>query len=224
MALIDGLISYYKLDGNSNDAHGSNNGSDSNITYGTDYGKIGQGAKGTGINIGSISFSSMPAISGEHTLAFWFKADAKEGSPLSARTASQEWRSGIQISSTDITPLAGTGSTWLNTAGIAYTYSTGAWYYLVAVYTSTGVTVYINGTSIGSKTWSSNTPAFTPASGQFALFYSPRFTGEYFNGSIDEVGIWSRALSSTEVGELYNSGAGLTYPFITGSSNFFQLF
>jgi hypothetical protein len=36
-------------------------------------------------------------------------------------------------------------------------------------------------------------------------------------GSIDEVGIWSRALSSTEVTALYNSGNGFQYPFSTSS-------
>ena len=34
------------------------------------------------------------------------------------------------------------------------------------------------------------------------------------NGVMDEVGIWSRALSSTEIEELYNSGDGLAYPLV----------
>ena len=35
----------------------------------------------------------------------------------------------------------------------------------------------------------------------------------YFNGEIDEVGIWRRALSANDVSLLYNSGYGRTYPF-----------
>jgi hypothetical protein len=38
------------------------------------------------------------------------------------------------------------------------------------------------------------------------------------SGLIDEVGIWSRALTGAEVTSLYNGGAGLQYPF-TGVSN-----
>jgi hypothetical protein len=38
------------------------------------------------------------------------------------------------------------------------------------------------------------------------------------NGAIDEVGIWSRKLSDAECTQLYNAGAGLTYPFATGPS------
>ena len=40
---------------------------------------------------------------------------------------------------------------------------------------------------------------------------------QYFAGTIDEVGIWSRALTSTEVTSLYNGGAGFQYPFVTAS-------
>jgi hypothetical protein len=34
----------------------------------------------------------------------------------------------------------------------------------------------------------------------------------YFDGKIDEVGIWSRELTSTEVEDLYNDGEGISYP------------
>ena len=35
-----------------------------------------------------------------------------------------------------------------------------------------------------------------------------------FIGDIDEVGIWSRVLTSGEISDLYNGGAGITYPFV----------
>ena len=34
-----------------------------------------------------------------------------------------------------------------------------------------------------------------------------------YNGLIDEVGFWHKVLSQSEVTSLYNSGAGLAYPF-----------
>ena len=34
-----------------------------------------------------------------------------------------------------------------------------------------------------------------------------------FDGVIDEVGLWSKVLSATEITDLYNSGAGFAYPF-----------
>jgi hypothetical protein len=38
--------------------------------------------------------------------------------------------------------------------------------------------------------------------------------GLYFNGEIDEVGIWNKLLSQSDVIALYNAGAGKTYPFV----------
>lgn len=35
----------------------------------------------------------------------------------------------------------------------------------------------------------------------------------YFNGPLDEVGLWSRMLTDPELAELYNAGAGKFYPF-----------
>ena len=35
----------------------------------------------------------------------------------------------------------------------------------------------------------------------------------HYNGRIDEVGVWGRALSGAEITSLYNAGAGNTYPF-----------
>ncbi len=41
-------------------------------------------------------------------------------------------------------------------------------------------------------------------------------------GKLDEVGVWSRALTDAEITTLYNAGAGLTYPFgATNTTNFF---
>ena len=44
MALRDNIVAYYKLDGNSNDSVGTNNGTDTAITYSVANGKINQGA------------------------------------------------------------------------------------------------------------------------------------------------------------------------------------
>jgi hypothetical protein len=35
----------------------------------------------------------------------------------------------------------------------------------------------------------------------------------HYGGRIDEVGVWNRALSGSEITSLYNAGAGKTYPF-----------
>jgi len=42
--------------------------------------------------------------------------------------------------------------------------------------------------------------------------------GHAFDGLLDEVGIWDKALTSTEVSDLYNSGNGLPYEAAAAST------
>lgn len=48
--------------------------------------------------------------------------------------------------------------------------------------------------------------------GAFLIGQNPIFSGYPMQGKIDEVGVWNRALTSTEITNLYNSGSGLTHP------------
>ena len=46
-----------------------------------------------------------------------------------------------------------------------------------------------------------------------SIGYDRRDSTEYFNGDIDEVGVWNKRLSDSDLSHLYNAGAGLPYPF-----------
>lgn len=107
------------------------------------------------------------------------------------------------------------------------TLSTSTWYHLVMTYDGATITGYVNGSSVGTASASGSgssgtTDYFNIGSGQNN---TPAFSA-FFDGKIDEVGVWSRAITSGEVTQLYNSGAGLQYPFTstTANSNFFQFF
>ncbi len=41
----------------------------------------------------------------------------------------------------------------------------------------------------------------------------------FWNGQIDELGIWNRVLNDIEIQELYNNGYGLEYPFNNPNNN-----
>jgi hypothetical protein len=76
-----------------------------------------------------------------------------------------------------------------------------------------GITsIYINGefdqsfsdnTTISSQIFTLGGIVDEPSNGSYL----------HYDGIIDEVGVWNRALTQVEVTLLYNSGAGLTYPF-----------
>lgn len=235
MALTTNLISYYKLDNNANDAHGSNNGTVNGATY-TASGKINGAYDFDGVN----DFISLPnnfnfGTSGL-TISAWIKTteatnngeilfiqdDYNSHNPLIEFT--------IKSNGTVIVRVRGQ----TNTANFFSETSTttvndGNWHHLVLVFDDANDTgyLYIDGSeelsATGRTTTNINFGAGFPTIGKVLQNWVSSSV-YYFDGIIDEFAIWNRPLSSTEVGELYNSGAGLTYPFTKGSSNFFQLF
>jgi len=105
--------------------------------------------------------------------------------------------------------------------------TTGVWYHIVGTVdvTSGAGVIYVNGTArTSSKVVGTTLGGIKNGTGAFAVgaFANP---GGYFNGMIDEVGVWSRVLTSTEVTSLYNAGAGFAYPFATANTtkNFFSM-
>jgi hypothetical protein len=71
-------------------------------------------------------------------------------------------------------------------------------------------TIYANGVQVGQSATGT-----TLRSNQDAIIVIGSWWvdgGYAFNGTIDKLGIWNRALTSAEVAELYNSGTGLELP------------
>jgi len=83
-----------------------------------------------------------------------------------------------------------------------------SWTMFTGVYNQTHLVLYMNGTEQGRTAFSGSLD-----SSDSSTFIGNAGTGRAADGYIDEVGIWNRALNSTEVAELYNSGDGLPYPF-----------
>ncbi len=73
--------------------------------------------------------------------------------------------------------------------------------------------IYINGTEVAGSTadnWG-GTIDYDGDDFYIGTLDNGGSLSGYFNGSMDEVGLWSRELTSSEVSELYNSGNGLIY-------------
>lgn len=227
MALTDNLVAYYKLDGNSNDSVGSNNGTDSNITYGSSYGKINQGALFNGSsskidlsnNLNSVTYNSSYSfqfwfnISSFPTGSTFYKVFGNDNSSASNGVFIDFYGGNLRIGNN-------------GGANISYpfsNFSTNTWYHIVVTYTyNSNMLLYVNGNLVLT---SSGTGAALSTSDGAAFGYYRSLPGRYFNGDLDELGVWSRALSDTEITTLYNGGAGLTYPFTAANnSNFFNFF
>jgi YD repeat-containing protein len=102
-----------------------------------------------------------------------------------------------------------TGGSTEHTLLYNYTPSANTWYYFCETYDGSTLKLYVNGSEVDSG---SVTGSIGYDGGAFVVG-SDNSGSDYFQGKIDETGLWSRALSSSEISNLYNSGAGLQYPF-----------
>lgn len=79
----------------------------------------------------------------------------------------------------------------------------GKWHHVVSVVTATEVQIYVDGVASGSPVSHDGTPVTNNLPW---LVGSLNATDEFFNGSIDEVRMYSRELTANEIRNLYNSG------------------
>jgi hypothetical protein len=221
ISMLSSNLSYWKMDGNSSDSVSSNNGSDSSIAYSAANGKLNLGA---GFSNSSNSKITLPnlgsSVSGSNprSIALWFKATTINPG---------DWRSlfvyGANSSTYDTCELvqsavsAGAISWGFDTVNFdtsASSYNAGMWAHLVVVYdggilsTST-VHMYLNGSPVSLTQTGASGTANTPNS-NYSIGSSFISSTRSFDGAIDEVGIWFRALSAAEVSMLYGNGFGVS--------------
>jgi len=79
---------------------------------------------------------------------------------------------------------------------------TGTWYHIAGVLSNGIMTLYVNGKSDGTKAFTGTIKTGTES---LLVGKNAYWNGEYFNGSIDEVRVYNRALSANEIAMQYQS-------------------
>ncbi|TSC68625.1 MAG: exported protein of unknown function [Parcubacteria group bacterium Gr01-1014_56] len=229
--LQNGLISYWKLDessGNASDSKGSNTLTNNNSATFT-LGKIGNSANLVHDNqqYFSISDNSQTGldITGDMTINTWINLAAPLGGVVGfvskCDNVSRSWCSLFSHNgSSDVFNLTvsadgGGGSDPVPSLVLFPSpLSPGVWYMITVVYNSgTGsYNLYRDGVLQGTGTGLPNSIFNGTAEFRVGWDNNPSPT-DGFNGKMDEVGIWNRALTISEITALYNGGAGLQYPF-----------
>lgn len=226
MALTDNIISYWKLDGNSNDSVTTNNGTDTDITYNSGNGKIIQGAGFNGttsvINFGNVLGATFTSA---FSVSFWVNyIDLVIAQDVFSKVNTNTVPNPIDIYILDdgkIRFMLGNGGStfpgdyWWTNSDTSLTAS--AWNHVVCTYdnsgTFAGMKTYINGVL---STDTDNGTVGTATNNSMDLWIGNRNTEDQpLQGDIDEVGVWSRAITVGEVTELYNSGTGNSFNFAT---------
>jgi hypothetical protein len=227
--LLTGLVSYWKLDeasGQANDAHGVNHLTANNNPV-SGVGKINNArqfvrASNQSLTLtGNSDLAFSVAGGASMTMSAWVYLDTKTnayalisrgsaGSPASAfgyflsyQTSGDRLR--IQWST-------GSSTRTLNADNFGAV-PTATWLHIIAFIDRPNLRsgIRVNGGTINYDNSTLYSIALNSASLQFAL--GAIGSGTYHNGRIDEVGMWGRLLTDAEQLALYNSGAGLAYPF-----------
>ncbi|MBK6966056.1 MAG: hypothetical protein IPH20_19570 [Bacteroidales bacterium] len=218
--LLDSLVAYYPFNGNANDESGYFNNA-SEIYGGVSFapGKFGQAAKFAGYdNPGHIKVNNSPSLqfASEASFAVWLRLDDSIGmdgngaysmNGVHSIIAKDHDRHGyfesIYFNHNDrFRTFAGYDFDGLvNDSQEINEYSIGDWIHIAYVYTDSSSSLYINGL-IDST---SNAVANFNISNQLDLYFG-KFSDYWypFNGALDEVRIYNRALSAEEVACLYS--------------------
>ena len=198
-------VAYYKMDNSSEDFKGSNDGTDTNIEY--RFGRFGQAADFSGSTSANIDSNISTSLGNYYSISLWI--NSQEATP-------PDWR---QISGLDYNLYNYTAFIRLNTNGKIgffgndFTQDGSAtealsttlinanqWYHVVGVKNGTTTKIYINGVDEGTGASSLNT--LWSGSLHFGKYFGT--TNQSFVGKIDQVRIYSTALDSDQVTDLYN--------------------
>ena len=167
----------------------------------------------------SIDFDGSEARS----FSFWLRPRAlSTHRDVLTRTVSNEmyriqWRTGQQLLF-NIKKTAGSDELSLRTTGTLYPRDT--WTHCVITYDgnqlNAGVKFYANAVEVTGRNLISDTLSGALLAGEWTLANSSAVGGNQFDGHLDEMAIWGKELSQSEVTELYN--AGVTFNILEHSA------
>lgn len=223
-----GLIGYWGLNSSSWEDltnNGYNLTSVGNVSVGT--GILGGDAylnpQGTQSYLQTSNFNNLANIgSGDISANYWINpTDYGTGGFESHTGYSLDLRQCINGGNTDGWSVGFNNGNYLSiftsSGGDVYTTNatipTGSWTMVTLSRNNNTTSVYINGVLDGTFSDYADFTSTQITLGCVTDYVYFNINGLQYDGNIDEVGIWNRALSQDEITKLYNTGQGLAYPF-----------
>lgn len=205
--VTDGLIGWWKLNGDANTSVGSANGTIVNAT--PIAGQNGQDGTALYFN-GNNSYVTIPALNfgstNTITVSFWANIISTGNSGLFASNPDATTNRFLILLPWASLTYFDFGNDTLGTGRLTTAFSSPAWNnswsHWVYVSSPSGKVIYRNATSLASQ---AGTATFNSTGLTYIL--GARSGASYFNGTIDDFRIYNRALSLTEIQTLYSAGA-----------------
>jgi hypothetical protein len=211
-------LGWWPANGNTNDIVGGNNGTiEGTVTYGT--GEVGQAFSLAGGGDVSVPLPAINTAAGTQvTVSFWMNWNGSGSAQMPFGFTNYDlWlysgSFGFNTSNSDM---------WgISSSGLA-----GQWVYVAAVFTNGDAhlnQLYINGVQQSLSQQFGSTPSSVQQVATIARIGSWNNGSYNFNGLIDEVQVYNRALSAAEVQSLYITGSAGYAAYSDGSAGICSL-
>lgn len=225
--LTTGLVSYWDLgeaSGTRADSHGSNTLADNNtVTSTTGIGGSGTAALFASANSEYLSITDAAQsgldLAGPLSMNIWYKpttnvSTANVIGKWNGGASQASYRGSVSTSGAALGILLSTNGSFQasNSKNQSITtLTTGTWYMLTWVFDRTAgeVTFYLNGSSVGTATGVTTSALFDGTS-DFRIGCTGAGS-EFMDAAAQFAGVWSKTLTTQEITDLYNAGAGLPY-------------
>lgn len=221
-SFIQGRWRFEEDSGTRNDSSGKNNQlTDRNgVLASTDHkeGTKSADLERDGSQYLSISDASQQGldVTGEMTIGFWVKPESLGDVPIVDKFKDTDHQRSYHV---DLTSAGGilfqvssngtnAGAPIMHEAGSAAIITPGNWYHVTVIFApSSKMEVYVNGALSGSTT--SNVPAgIFNSNASFNVAFTDHTGGTTFDGFVDDLYVYNKALTGSEVVQLMQSAAG----------------
>ncbi|MES2655208.1 MAG: LamG-like jellyroll fold domain-containing protein [Bacteroidota bacterium] len=209
--LTNGLIAYYKFDGNLADSSGNNNhGTNFGSQFTTDKNNISSKAvnfNGTSAYINVPASTSLNSVQNELSIAAWVNitdwyhwAEFSYAALLckSNTSSSTQYRFSLLNNAFDVISNQKKFYKLIPTS-----FDTGTWYHVAIAKKADSCILYVNGNVMQTAVTEGTFPSDSTKPLEIGRDYAGSM--EYYNGKMDELRIYNRALTSVEVTAIYNN-------------------
>ncbi|HEY8992494.1 MAG TPA: LamG domain-containing protein [Candidatus Microsaccharimonas sp.] len=204
--ITNGLVAWWKLNGDTNNSVGSPNGINANATSTSGQGNVADTAyslNGTNSSINTASTFGLGATNA--SISMWIYNPTASNHGLFIHVGTSGFGIGMGSTSTDAIGtklvMIFNGIRWIPTSTNVGT----GWHHIVMVIDSGGVpTAYLDGASAGTYPGSNSS---TPSGSITTIGTVSGSSANYFTGSVDDVRLYNRALTQADILSLYSAGA-----------------
>jgi len=219
------LVSYWELEeasGTRVDSHSTNNLTDINTVTQDTSGIQGNAAKFTAVNSEYLEITNASQtgldVTTDFSISLWVKLTTLPSVDNElVNKAFGTGDSGYRLFMTNDNKLrlyywnATADTTDISASAFFVSADVGNWVHILVTVNLTGsIIMYRNGASVSITADTARATTILAATNPFRLG-SHHGPGAYLNGALDEVGLWTKILTPSDVATLYNGGIGIPY-------------